>query len=140
MRISQDIIDTFHSSRCSCIILKADGTITECHRRGVIDLYELLITNKHTLEGAAIADKVVGKGAAAIMAAGKVSELYADVISKDALSLLAQHGIATNYGKCVDYIVNRQGNGRCPVETLCIEETSVQTMIIKIGDFIISKH
>ena len=129
MRISQDIIDTFHSSRCSCIILKADGTITECHRRGVIDLYELLITDKHTLEGAA-----------AIMAAGKVSELYADVISKDALSLLAQHGIATNYGKCVDYIVNRQGNGRCPVETLCIEETSVQTMIMKIGDFIISKH
>ena len=136
MRISQDIIDTFHSSRCSCIILKADGTITEC----VIDLYELLITDKHTLEGAAIADKVVGKGAAAIMAAGKVSELYADVISKDALSLLAKHGIATNYGKCVDYIVNRQGNGRCPVETLCIEETSVQTMIMKIGEFIISKH
>ena len=60
MRISQDIIYTFHSSRCSCIILKADGTITKCHRRGVIDLYELLITDKHTLEGAAIADKVVG--------------------------------------------------------------------------------
>ncbi|MGN0230861.1 MAG: DUF1893 domain-containing protein [Muribaculaceae bacterium] len=139
MRISQTIIDILHSNECSCIILKDDDTSIECHRRGVIDLYELLMKDKQTLEGAAIADKVVGKGAAAIMVAGKVSELYADVISKDALGLLAQHGIATNYGKCVDFIVNSQGTGRCPVETLCIEETSVHTMIMKIGDFINSK-
>jgi iron complex outermembrane receptor protein len=37
------------------------------------------------LDGASIADKVIGKGAAALMIAGCIKEVYADVISEAAM-------------------------------------------------------
>ena len=50
------------------------------HRRGVIDLYELLRDAPETLAGATIADKVVGRGAAALMVLGKIKRLHTGVL------------------------------------------------------------
>lgn len=71
------------------------------------------------LRGAFIADKVVGKGAAALMVLGGVEGLFADVVSRPALELLAGAGIAVEYTVVVPNIVNRAGTGTCPVEQLC---------------------
>lgn len=80
--------------------------------RGVADLFRLL-------RGAFIADKVVGKGAAALMVLGGVEGLFADVVSRPALELLAGAGIAVEYTVVVPGIMNRAGTGTCPVEQLC---------------------
>ena len=93
-------------------ILKFDG-------RGVSDLFRLLHEAPDVLEGSLLADKVVGKGAAALMALGKVKEVYADIISQPAFALLEQEGIQVSYGKLVPHIINRAGTGMCPVETRC---------------------
>lgn len=71
------------------------------------------------LDGAFVADKVVGKGAAALMAAGRVRELFADVVSHAALELLNGAGIPVSYTVAVPHIINRAGDGICPVERLC---------------------
>ena len=44
-----------------------------------------------------MADKVVGKGAAALMILGGVEELFADVVSRAALDLFAAAGKAVAY-------------------------------------------
>ena len=62
--------------------------------RGVADLFRLLREEPQLLRGAFIADKVVGKGAAALMVLGGVEGLFADVVSRPALELLAGAGIA----------------------------------------------
>lgn len=49
--------------------------------RGVADLFRLLHEEPQLLRGAFIADKVVGKGAAALMVLGGVEGLFADVVS-----------------------------------------------------------
>lgn len=72
-----------------------------------------------TAAGAFIADKVVGKGAAALMVLGGVEGLFADVVSRPALELLAGAGIAVEYTVVVPGIMNRAGTGTCPVEQLC---------------------
>lgn len=87
--------------------------------RGVSDLFRLFHESPDVLKGALLADKVVGKGAAALMALGKVKEVYADVISESAFALLEQEGIRVSYGKLVPYIINRAGTGMCPVESRC---------------------
>lgn len=92
--------------------------------RGVSDLFRLSTEDEAVLHGARIADKVVGKGAASIMALSGVREVYADVISAPALEMLQEAGIETTYGRLVPYIVNRERTGMCPLEKRCMESTS----------------
>lgn len=84
-------------------------------KRGVAPLVELL-QNRQNLHGFSAADKVVGKGAAFLYILLGVSEIYASVISRPALDVLSAHGIKTEYGTLADNIINRKGDGICPIE------------------------
>ena len=53
------------------------------------------------------------------MVLGGVEGLFADVVSRPALELLAGAGIAVEYTVVVPGIMNRAGTGTCPVEQLC---------------------
>lgn len=114
----QAAINRLHAGDCSCVIGNG-GEFTVCHERGVRDLFRLLKESPSTLAGAFVADKVVGKGAAALMVAGGVTEVYTDVISRPALGLFETVGVKVAWGECVPNIINRAGDGICPVEALC---------------------
>lgn len=106
------------AEKCSCVIRNGDS-MRIFRERGVADLFRLLREEPQLLRGAFIADKVVGKGAAALMVLGGVEGLFADVVSRPALELLAGTGIAVEYTVVVPGIMNRAGTGTCPVEQLC---------------------
>ena len=131
----QDTVDMLHAIGCSCVI--DDGnSVTVCRRRGVIDLLHILRTTPSLLAGSFIADKVVGKGAAALMAVGGVSAVYADTISQSALDMLQTAGITVSYGVCVPAIINRAGTGICPVEQLCADISDPSRCIPLIESFV----
>ena len=67
----QFLIDTLFRERCSCVIRSGD-VIRIFRERGVKDLFRLLKEEPVMLRGAFIADKVVGKAAAALMVLGGV--------------------------------------------------------------------
>lgn len=115
------LIKLLHDGGHSCVVGSASGDIYTFDRRGVKDLYELLCNRPEILRQAFIADKMVGKGAAAIICAGKVQEIYTDVISQSAEALLCEHGVIVQYGQRVPHIINRAGTDICPVEKLCTE-------------------
>ena len=54
-----------------------------------------------------------------LMILGGVEELFADVVSRAALDLFAAAGKAVAYTVAVPHIINRAGDGICPVERLC---------------------
>ena len=130
-----ELADLLHREECSCVVWR-ESDVCICRRRGVIDLYTLLTVSPGRMRGALVADKVVGKGAAALMSAGGVAELYADVISIPALDLLRRAGIAVSYGECVPNIINRAGTGICPVEALCTDCTTADECLPLIEKFI----
>lgn len=104
------------SDRVSLVVGK--GEKISCYsERGVKKLYELC--EKGELKGSVVADRVVGRAAALLMAFGGVKEAYAATLSARAVEVLKAHGIAFSYGNIVDYIVNRAGTGECPMESLC---------------------
>ncbi len=119
----------------SCIVRKGDEERTFI-RRGVIDLYELLQKEPDFLHGATVIDKVVGKGAAAVMALGKISELQTPVISTPALRLLQLGGIKVVYEKEVPHIINRAGNDMCPLEKRCAVSNTPSELLPVITQFI----
>lgn len=114
----QTLIDILHAENLSCVM--RNGTeIRRFRQRGVADLYDLYTGDPAFMAGADLADKVVGRGAAALMRLGGVRRVYADVMSEAAATLLKEGGITPGYGQLVPYIVNRRGDGRCPLETAC---------------------
>lgn len=129
------LTDILHEERCSCVIASKEG-ITICRDRGVRDLFRILQETPSLLENALLADKVIGKGAAALMVVGMVKEVYADVISRPALDLLATAGIPVSYGECVPNIINRAATGICPVEILCMEASAAEECLPLIKGFL----
>ncbi len=104
--------------------------------RGVSDLLRLLEEKSALLPGASVADKVVGKAAAALMALGKVREVYAEVISQPAFDLLTANGIQASYGALVPHIINRAGTGLCPLETRCMDCAPPSDCLVRIKEFV----
>ena len=130
-----DAISWLHLLGCSCVVLHGNR-LTVCRRRGITDLLHMLENSPKTLRGSFIADKVIGKGAAALMALGGVAGIYADVISRPALALLEESGIAAEYGTLTDNIINRAGTGICPVEALCSSLSTPAECLEPIRNFI----
>ena len=66
------------------------------------------------LKGYSFADIVVGK--ACLFVYGGITSVYADVLSESALEYLRSHAIEAEYGVLVKSILNRKGDGVCPME------------------------
>lgn len=124
-----------HAGNYSCVIRNTSG-IRTCTQRGVADLFDLYTQSPEVLAGASIADKVIGKGAAALMVLGGVQEVYADVISTPALLLLRKAEIAISYSREVPYIINRTKTGSCPLEAACKHSDQAEELFPVIQDFI----
>ena len=67
-------------------------------------------------EGLSVADKIVGKASAMLLALSGAKEVYAHILSEAGRKILERYGIAYEYGEMVEYIVNRKGDGMCPME------------------------
>lgn len=76
----QQLIGLLHAEACSCVIANG-GTTRICRRAGREGPLPPVYRGTELLDGAFVADKVVGKGAAALMILGGVTGLHADVIS-----------------------------------------------------------
>ena len=129
------LIDILHCEGLTLVVKSTDGEIHRFTQRGVKDLLMLVNEQPDILKGALIADKAVGKAAAACMAVGGASRVHADVMSEPALVLLQNYGIAAEYSKLVDHIINRAGDGWCPMELLSRNIDDPVVIIKKIKEF-----
>lgn len=131
----EQLIERLHSEDASLVVCNATRT-ESFFGRGVSDLYNLLNNDPQLLAGASIADKVVGKGAAALMILGGVTWVYSDVISRQALKLFSASDIAVSFSTEVENIINRSQTGICPIEALCADCTTAEECLPKIIQFL----
>jgi hypothetical protein len=130
------LIEILNQGNYSCVIGKGDE-IRSFTRRGVIDLFELLNgTDSDFLNGASVADKVIGKAAASLLILGGVKEIYASTISTIALDFLHKNGVNAIFGNEVPHIVNRAHDGWCPLETATFHASTPAESLSAIAEFI----
>ena len=132
----KELINILHGENLTLVLKSSDGTIHRFTQRGVKDLFELVNERPDVLHGAIIADKAVGKAAAACMVTGGVSRVYADVMSEPALALLQQYGVIAEFGTLVDHIINRTGTDWCPMEKLSHDINDPAAIITAIEGFL----
>ncbi|MGN0640092.1 MAG: DUF1893 domain-containing protein [Oscillospiraceae bacterium] len=113
------------------LVLFDGKTLLTDTKRGVKPLLDLL-DRETDLSRFSAADKVVGKAAAFLYVLLNVREVYADVISTHALSVLEEHQIPAVYGTLTDKIKNRAGTGFCPMETAVLDEENPENALKKI--------
>lgn len=119
---------------CSCVIRNGD-CVRIFRERGFVDLYRLLRSERDFLQGASVADKVVGKAASALMTLGGVRSVFADIISRPAREMLLNAGIEVEYTVEVPHILNRTQTDWCPVEKMCRACTTAQECLPLISEF-----
>ena len=102
------------------VIYKSDASVVVSDDRGVAPLMKLLKENKEQLRDSMIADKVIGKAAALLMVYAGVKEVFTPTISVPAIKAFEKHDVKITYDKVVERIINRKGDGLCPMETLCL--------------------
>lgn len=130
-----ELIEILRKGNYSCVI-KNGSDVRTFTRRGVADLYSLLKEDAAFLKGAVLADKVIGKAAAALAVLGGVKELYAEVISLSALVLLHEAGVDADFRIIVPYIRNREGDDWCPLEMACYKEKNANDILPKVESFL----
>ena len=84
--------------------------------RGISALLGISAGGGELLHGTAVADAIVGRAAAFLMAAGGAAEVYAEVLSAGGAEVFRRYGIPFSYGTLTERIVNRAGTDICPME------------------------
>jgi hypothetical protein len=68
------------------------------------------------LEGASLADRVAGKAIALLCVYAKIKEVYAEVLSKKAKTVLEENRISHEWKELVDNVLDLNKSGVCPFE------------------------
>jgi len=98
----------------TCVLCRGDETLTS-DAHGPAPLVDWLSAGVN-LAGFSAADRVVGRAAALLYAAGDVVAVHAVLASEPASVVLAAHGIALSAEQTVPAILNRNRTGSCPME------------------------
>ena len=104
--------EQLHNNNFSIVIVGENDVYTST-KHGVAPLLEILDGGDDI--------KVVGKAAALLMVKGGVKEVYADIISSHALDVFEKYKVKAYYDNLVEYIINRDKTGMCPMEKAVLE-------------------
>ena len=105
-----------YEKNASLVVMFSNGEIKEFYNKRVYDIVGLIKENSDSLKGAIIADKVIGKVAASLLAVAGVKEIFANTLSKLAIPVLEKNNIDYECKSKVEYIINKAKTGMCPME------------------------
>lgn len=114
----------------TCVLCK-EQTVYTSTKNGISPILDF-IDSKTDLNNFSAADKIVGKAAAMLFIIAGVSEIYAEVMSNSAVEILKKYNIAFSYKVLTDKIINRKGNGICPMEETVAEINNMSAALYAI--------
>lgn len=122
----------------SLAIVKDGKLIFESRLQGIIGLIQAIDNLSDGLHSSSVADKVVGRAAALLIAYSYVSEVYAATISYEGLSVLMKYGIKAEYDNTVPKIMNRRGDDICPFEKIALLAHSPREAYEKLKEYVVT--
>lgn len=107
-------VEILNKEECTCVLCCGDEKYTSVYRgvRPLLNWFDSGID----FNGFSAADKVVGNAAAFLYVLLGIKAVYAPVMSEAAIHTLKENGVEIQYDLAVEYIVNRSGDGNCPME------------------------
>ena len=109
-----ELKEKFNESDYTCLIIKDGEEVFSSSENGILPI----VQGVSKMNGAFLADKVIGRAAALICVHGGVVAVHARLMTISAAEVLAGYGILFEADKMVEEILNRDKTGLCPFEIL----------------------
>jgi len=109
----------------SLVIVKEGETVFESRSSGIRGLLQAIEKLEERLSASSVADRVVGRAAALLLAYSHVNELYAATLSDGGLKVLEENSIPVEHDHLVPKILDKEGKNICPFEKFSITINSV---------------
>ena len=103
--------------RVALAVVKDGQVLAARHGAGLAPLYWTVKELGERLQGARVADRVVGRAAALLLLYAGVAAAFGELMSQSAHALLTQKDLPHAWGKLVSGIFTPNGDP-CPMETL----------------------
>lgn len=126
---------TLEEDNLAFVLVKNMEVIRKSEAKGIKTLATIYKEEKELLEGAYVADKVIGKAAALFLKGGNIIELYAELISEGAIEVLKEENIKVMYNEKTDRILNRDMTDTCPMEKLSEGVDDPDVLLEKVEEF-----
>lgn len=123
---------TILSDTASTCVLCLGETIYTSQKQGIAPMLDFLAAGT-VLRHFSAADKIIGKAAAMLFALAGVDGVYGEIMSKEAVPIFKRYNIDYSYSVLTDRIINRSGDGICPMEQAVenIDEPSLAEKAIR---------
>lgn len=102
-------------------IVKSGKIIFETFSRGISGFLEAIEKFGDELEGASVADRVVGKAIALLCVHTKIKAVYAMILSKKAKAVFEENAVYHEWDGLVENILGAEKEESCPFEILATE-------------------
>ena len=102
----------------SAALVRGGRVLSLQRGNGIRPVLRAVAESNDDVRGASLADKVVGLAVARLTAYFGLAAVYAVVGSDSAAEELDRAGIPYEFAESVPLIMNRSGDGRCPIENL----------------------
>ncbi len=132
--------DVLSKENLRICIVKDEKVVFKSNKRGILPMYTAVTKHYDELNGAAVADRVIGRAAAMLNVYSKTSAVYSDISSESAIEILSANNINITYIKSVPYIKNRTKDDLCPIEKISSKLATDEylKLLEKIKSFLLS--
>ncbi len=98
----------------TCVLCR-DNVVHTAQEKGIAPMMRFLDSGTR-LQGFCAADRIVGKAAAMLFILARVRAVHGTVMTETAKKMLEENGIFASCDTLTKEIVNRRGDGLCPME------------------------
>ena len=118
------------------VLVKDEIVIFKSQDRGIKPMYILATEMKDKAQGASIADRVIGKGAALLCAYIGIEEVYGELMSQGGIDTLNKSHIKYSIKNSCTHIKNRDKTDLCPIEKRSLDVDDPEELLKRIEIFL----
>ena len=83
---------------------------------GIRPVIDRINEKEDYFKGLEVVDKIIGKASAMLLSLSGVKKVHAIVLSQAGKDIFDKYDVEYSFDELTDYIVNRKGDGMCPME------------------------
>ncbi|MBN2605619.1 MAG: DUF1893 domain-containing protein [Bacilli bacterium] len=107
-------------SDLTCIIYHDNNIVFTSSEKGVKPILDFYHQTETLLSDYIVVDKIMGRGAIILSKLIHAKKVVTPIISEPAYQLAKEYNMHVTFTTIVPYIINREQNGHCPIETSVI--------------------
>ncbi len=126
----------FETQGAAFVLVKQGRELARGTREGIGELLTALNRLGAEAHGASLADKIVGKAVAMVAAYAGIQAVYSPLASEAASLVLKERRIELVADRRVPLILNKRGDGPCPMESLTLPLEQPEDAVRALREFV----